>query len=115
MTRLDSSDRRNSLLERERLKDLHSLGLTVRAIAAAMGRSPSTISRELRRNTVSRYGYLPHNAHRASTKRRQRPKISKLAVEGPLRDWWRNSRSDGHQSRSDTGFGETIRMTRGCV
>jgi IS30 family transposase len=76
-----------SLLERERLKDLQSSGLSIRKIAAAMGRSPSTISRELRRNTVSKHGYLPHNAHRTSAKRRERPRVSKLAVEGPLRDY----------------------------
>ncbi|MFX6728753.1 helix-turn-helix domain-containing protein, partial [Acinetobacter baumannii] len=42
-----------SLLERERLKDLQQDGLSIRQIAIAMGRAPSTISRELRRNTVS--------------------------------------------------------------
>lgn len=52
-----------------------------------MGRSPSTVSRELRRNTVSRHGYLPHNAHRASAKRRERPRCSKVVAEGPLRDY----------------------------
>jgi IS30 family transposase len=48
-----------SLLERERLKDLVTEGMSIRQIAQAMGRSPSTISRELRRNTVTRGGYLP--------------------------------------------------------
>jgi IS30 family transposase len=76
-----------SLLERERVKDLQSSGLSIRKIAAAMGRSPSTISRELRRNTVSKHGYLPHAAHRISAKRRERPRRSKLAAEGPLRDY----------------------------
>ena len=52
-----------------------------------MGRAPSTISRELRRNTVSRHGYLPHNAHRTSAKRRERPRASKLAAAGPLHDY----------------------------
>jgi transposase, IS30 family len=75
------------LLERERLKDLQSSGLSIRGIAVVVGRSPSTISRELRRNTVSRHGYLAHNAHRASVKRRQRPRISTLAADGPLRDY----------------------------
>ena len=40
-----------SLLEREQLKDLHGSGMSIRQIAAEMGRSPSTISRELKRNT----------------------------------------------------------------
>lgn len=76
-----------SLLERERLKDLQLSGLSIRRIATAMGRSPSTISRELRRNTVSRHGYLPHNAHRTSAKRRERPRTCKLAAGGPLHDY----------------------------
>ena len=52
-----------------------------------MGRSPSTISRELRRNTLSKSGHLPHTAHRISVKRRQRSRTAKLAVEGPLREY----------------------------
>jgi transposase, IS30 family len=38
-----------SLIEREHLRDLHRAGMTIRQIATAMKRSPSTISRELRR------------------------------------------------------------------
>jgi transposase, IS30 family len=75
------------LLEREQLKDLATTGMSIRQIAQAMGRSPSTISRELRRNTVARGGYLPHTAHRLSVKRRQRPRVAKLASQGPLRDY----------------------------
>ncbi|WP_160297650.1 helix-turn-helix domain-containing protein [Demequina salsinemoris] len=76
-----------SLLERERLKDLLTQGMSMRAIARTMGRSPSTISRELGRNTVARDCYLPHTAHRASVKRRERPRPAKLTLEGPLRDY----------------------------
>src|SRR3954469_2466916 len=36
-----------SLLEREQLADLHRAGRSMRSIAAELGRSPSTISREL--------------------------------------------------------------------
>ena len=36
--------------ERVRIADLHQAGLGVRAIAGQLGRSPSTVSRELRRN-----------------------------------------------------------------
>lgn len=85
-----------SLLERERLRDLQQSGLSIRQIAVSMIRAPSTISRELRRNTVSRQGYLPHAAHRESVKRRARPKRAKLTIDGPLRayvsaklkQWW---------------------------
>jgi IS30 family transposase len=55
-----------SLLEREHLRDLHRAGMSIRKIAAQLQRSPSTVSRELRRNTVSSRGYLPHTAHRLS-------------------------------------------------
>jgi RNase adaptor protein for sRNA GlmZ degradation len=47
-------------------------GLSIRAIAAAMDRSPSTVSRELNRNTLSTRGYVPHAAHRAPVARRRR-------------------------------------------
>ena len=76
-----------SLVERERIKDLQQAGLSIRKIAAQLGRAPSTVSRELRRNTVSRHGYLPHTAHRASVTRRRRPKTAKVVAEGPLRDY----------------------------
>lgn len=76
-----------NLLERERISDLHRAGMTIRGIAAEMGRSPSTISRELRRNTVSKRGYLPHAAHRKSVARRSRPRQAKLAADAQLRTY----------------------------
>jgi len=76
-----------SLLERERLRDLHRAGMSLRAIAAELGRSPSTISRELARNTTSARGYLPHTAHRASVLRRARPKSPKLVANPALRTY----------------------------
>lgn len=51
-----------------------------------MGRSPSTISRELRRNTTSR-GYMPHTAHRMSVARRARPRQAKLVADPTLREY----------------------------
>jgi IS30 family transposase len=50
-----------------------------------MNRSPSTISRELRRNAVSVRGYLPHTAHRLSVTRRARPRQPKLLENAELR------------------------------
>ena len=50
-----------------------------------MRRSPSTISRELRRNTIFTRGYLPHTAHRLSVKRRARPRQPKLLAPDALR------------------------------
>ncbi len=66
-----------SLIEREQLRDLRRAGMSIRKVAEAMGRSPSTISRELRRNASER-GYMPHTAHRLSVGRRQRPRCPKL-------------------------------------
>ena len=79
-----------SLLERERLQDLHQTGLSIRKVADAMGRSPSTISRELRRNTVSARGYLPHTAHRLSVTRRARPRQPKLLANRELQEFVQN-------------------------
>jgi IS30 family transposase len=73
-----------SLVEREHLRDFHRAGMTIRQIATAMKRSPSTISRELRRNTVSARGYLPHTAHRLSVQRRERVREPKLIANAEL-------------------------------
>lgn len=76
-----------SLVEREQLRDLRSAGRSLREIAAELGRSPSTISRELRRNTISNREYLPHTAHRLSVERRRRPRVPKLLANAELRDY----------------------------
>ena len=76
-----------SLVEREQLQDLRREKLSIRKIAAAMGRAPSTISRELRRNTTSTRGYMPHTAHRLSVARRARPREAKLVADPVLRGY----------------------------
>ena len=76
-----------SVQEREKIRDLKAAGTSARGIAHALGRSPSTISRELGRNTDPVLGYLPHGAHRKAAARRARPKTAKLAVESDLRDY----------------------------
>ncbi|MFI9825900.1 helix-turn-helix domain-containing protein [Streptomyces sp. NPDC052013] len=45
------SGRYLSLLERRRIAALRERGLTIREIAGLLGRAPSTVSRELRRNS----------------------------------------------------------------
>lgn len=47
------SGRYLSLLERQRIATLRERGLGVRQIADRLGRAPSTVSRELRRNTLA--------------------------------------------------------------
>lgn len=73
-----------SLLEREQIKDLCRVGRSIRQIAVELARSPSTISRELRRNTVSERGYMPHTAHRLSVQRRARERKPKLVASVEL-------------------------------
>jgi hypothetical protein len=62
--------------------------LWVREIARRIGRSPSTISRELRRNAATRSGGFEYRATTAqwhASRRARRPKPAKLAVNGELR------------------------------
>jgi IS30 family transposase len=63
------------LEERERLAALKAEGLSLRAIAARLGRAASTVSRELRRNALPKGGYLPVHAEGCYLERRQRPAI----------------------------------------
>jgi IS30 family transposase len=58
--------------ERIEIADLHQAGVNIRQIAVRLGRAPSTISRELRRNSVTGGGYRPFEAHRRATARRAR-------------------------------------------
>ncbi|PWE06730.1 IS30 family transposase [Streptomyces sp. BSE7F] len=61
---------------------------TVRAIAAELGRSPSTISREIRRNRHPGSGtYRPHAAQARADARRPRPKTGKIRQNPELRDF----------------------------
>lgn len=77
------------LSEHERLlvADLTREGLSVRAIATRLGRAPSTVSRELRRNADPDGAYLPHAAHEQATLRARRPKARKLQEGTPLYEY----------------------------
>jgi IS30 family transposase len=80
------SDRYLSEQERVRIADLRRAGLGVRAIAAEVGRSPSTISRELDRNSDQPTGqYRPFTAQRLAGERRTRPREGKIAGDAELR------------------------------
>ena len=73
--------------ERFAIADLHRAGQGVHAIAAAVSRSPSTISRELRRNRdPGSRQYRPHAAQRLAERRRCRPRPGKLAGDPALRE-----------------------------
>lgn len=77
------SGRYLSLEERLQIADLHRHGDSVRKIAATVGRSPSTISRELSRNGVAtgdgQRRYAPYRAQRSAERRARRPKLFKLS------------------------------------
>src|SRR5205807_7214877 len=62
VTQAPLSGRYLSFPEREEIAILRARGCGVREIARQLGRSPSTISRELRRNAASCGGYLEYRA-----------------------------------------------------
>jgi transposase, IS30 family len=57
----------------------------MRAIARRLGRSPSTISRELRRNADRDGGYRATTAHARAYERASLPKPAKMATNARLR------------------------------
>ena len=82
------SGRYLSLAEREELAILRAQDLGVRDIARRIGRSASTVSRELRRNAATRSGGFEYRAHTAqwhSERAARRPKPAKLATNAFLR------------------------------
>lgn len=84
------SGRYLSFAEREEIALLKAQDLGVREIARRLGRSASTISRELRRNAATRSGCLDYRASIAQWKAElmaRRPKTAKLATNGALRDY----------------------------
>src|SRR5918995_5577232 len=84
------SGRYLSFAEREELALLKAQRCGVREIARRLGRSPSTISRELRRNAATRGGKLEYRATVAQWKAERaarRPKTAKLAENDRLRQY----------------------------
>jgi IS30 family transposase len=82
------SGRYLSFAEREEIAILRAQDCGVREIARRIGRSPSTISRELRRNAATRGGTLEYRATTAqwhADRRARRPKTAKLAANERLR------------------------------
>jgi len=77
------SSRSLTLAEREEISRGIACGRSLRSIALRLGRSPSTISRELTRNG-GRRSYRAHEAEQAAWDRARRPKTCKLALNRPL-------------------------------
>jgi transposase, IS30 family len=59
-----------TLDERCTIAQLHQAGQPIRQIAAALDRPPSTVCRELKRNSGSQVGYKPSYAHEQAAARR---------------------------------------------
>jgi transposase, IS30 family len=85
---------RLSMEEREEIRSWLERGETFTAIAGLIGRSVSTVSREVAGNG-GRGGYRAWQAHRDAGKRARRPKTPKLAsarlvaqVTEWLEEWW---------------------------
>lgn len=77
--------------ERIHIADRLRENASIRTIAAELGRSPSTISREIRRNGAlwrgTQWTYRPYAAQSRADGRRPRPKPSKIGQNRELRDF----------------------------
>lgn len=92
-----------SFTEREEIAVLNAQGNGVRQIARKLGRSPSTISRELRRNVATRGAQLTYRASVAQWKAERmtrRPKTAKL-VANPLLRAYVQERLSGQVRKAD--------------
>jgi len=76
-----------TLDEREFIEAASRAGVSGRAIGQELGRSASTISRELRRNRPTNFGYHAPVAHAVARKRARRPKAFKLERHRDLARW----------------------------
>lgn len=86
----DVSGRYLSFAEREDIAIWHAQDVSAREIARRLGRSPSTISRELRRGASTRTNRLEYRATVAqwhAERRARRPKIAKLVENERLRQY----------------------------
>jgi IS30 family transposase len=84
------SGRYLSFAEREHLALLRAEDCGVRECARRLGRDPSTISRELRRNAATRSGGFAYRATTAqwhADRATRRPKVAKLAMHTRLRQY----------------------------
>jgi IS30 family transposase len=82
----DPSGRYLSITEREEIAVLNG-HVSGREIARRLRRSPSTISRELKRNAASDSQYRARLAQAHAERRLRRPKVSKLARSEALRNY----------------------------
>src|SRR2546421_6205814 len=97
-----------SFVEREEIAILRAYGYGVREIAKYLNRSPSTISRELRRNAATRGGLLVYRAVVAQwhpDRRAARPKTAKLVANQRLCEYVQDRLAGPIRSPDGTGVG----------
>jgi IS30 family transposase len=70
--------------ERIRIADLLAAKMSVRGIAEELGRAPSTVSREIRRNRDLDSRYRPHHAEQAARRRACRPRQRRIVGDKAL-------------------------------
>lgn len=105
-----ASGLRLSFAERERISRGLAAGESLRQIAGELGRSPSTVSREVA-SAGGRRSYRALSAERHSGVRRRRPKQTKLSgsprlrteVEAGLRDFWSPEQISARLKREHPG------------
>jgi IS30 family transposase len=97
-----------TLEERDRIAQLRHQGADQKEIAEAIGRSPATISRELRRNRIGREYYAGQAQQEAGRRRRERPLVRKMDdpeisqfVRGGLAREWAPEQIEGRLKRLD--------------
>jgi IS30 family transposase len=113
VTKLALSGRYLSVAEREEIALGRARGCGVREIARLTGRSPSTISRELRRNAATRQGrveYRALNAQWHTDRRALRPKTAKLAQNMDLRSYVEDRLAGVVQRPDGTVAGPAVRF-----
>jgi IS30 family transposase len=101
------SGRYLSFAEREEIAILRAQGAGVCQIARNLGRDPSTISRELRRNAATRGGRLEYRATSAqwhADRRARRPKAAKLATNDALRQYVQDRLAGGLTAADGTAM-----------
>jgi IS30 family transposase len=76
-----------SVGEREEIAVGLAAGESLRSVAGRLGRSPSTVSREVRRNSRGRRHYRALAAQGHAQHRAARPKTARLAGNDELREW----------------------------
>ncbi len=73
--------------EREKSIVLKAQGLSIRAIAKELGRSPSSASREFRRNCYANGDYAAHYADKRYRKRRKKCGRKAKLMDDAIRDY----------------------------